>query len=182
VGDFKSATRPYTERRHRQPARRPCQRIIQFRGALSLYPRRCLTKIRSGPRLQDPASADVSTLYLFATVDGGRSWTSVNPPVTTGGRGELLGGDAPRLAVIDQRNWLLLTDRLRVTHDGGLTWTLVPTAQDLGDVVRLEFSTIDAGWAYSERTTCVAKANCSTTTRLLRTSDGGRTWTAINVP
>ncbi len=109
-------------------------------------------------------STITSTHYIYTTADGGKNWTSNPSP-------------ARRLTFINpQVGWALPTGEingqppfaLSQTQDGGATWTTVKQLAWAGDLIFVDAQT---GWA-------VAQANGATS--LVSTSDGGKTWHAVN--
>ena len=85
------------------------------------------------------------------------------------------------MSFVDSNNWFLSADgQLHVTHDGGRSWSAVPTAEDRLYVI--DFVTTEIGWAVGRNTTCPDKEDCVTEPRLFRTQDGGRTWTEVLLP
>jgi photosystem II stability/assembly factor-like uncharacterized protein len=123
---------------------------------------------------------DGARLYFYTTTDGGSTWTAAGSPIETTQGGDIFVRDAPRLALVDSQNWLIdLVDGLRVTHDSGKTWSTVDTSEgDVRDAFIVSFATTQDGWVYLEKpiSPCAKGQTCSVQPRLLRTADGGRTW------
>lgn len=92
------------------------------------------------------------------TVDGGQTW-STEPQILCQGVFDWL--DA-------RHGWVVSTASLRVTADGGKTWTEVHSNISVGGVRQLDFTDGQIGWA--------VEAGGGRT--LLKTTDGGQTWTA----
>lgn len=123
---------------------------------------------------------DTGGVTVFTTGDGGRTWTAA--PVTRSAASLVYGA---RLHVLDaERAWLMLEPEhgmssspgeLYATTDGGRSWAMAATPEQLpfgGDVA---FRTSQDGW--------VAGHDVSTQSRrLLRTRDGGRTWQEQPLP
>jgi len=103
---------------------------------------------------------------LYRTPDGGQSWQAVALPAADA---SLQFIDAVRGVATDGRTaaWS--------TQDGGQSWS--PAAVNFGGaggtVQRLVFTDTERGW--------LLLADAGGTSRLLRTSDGGRSWTAPQV-
>jgi photosystem II stability/assembly factor-like uncharacterized protein len=72
------------------------------------------------------------------------------------------------------------------TKDGGATWTLAPRAMGLSKgsaLTNLSFTSPEIGWALRQQSACTGfKTGCRITTDLVRTTDGGRSWTAMPLP
>ena len=123
---------------------------------------------------------DGARLYFYATADGGSTWAAAGNPIETTQGGDIFVRDAPRLSLVDSKNWFIdLVDGLRVTHDGGRTWSTVYTTEgDVRDAFVVSFATTQNGWIYLEKpiSPCAKGQSCSVRPRLLRTADGGKTW------
>lgn len=117
---------------------------------------------------------------ILATVDGGRTWSTVRSVYTTGVTGDTFRG----LQFIDARHgWTVqyldscspCKADLLATDDGGTTWTVRSSAPKdrVFDAVRF----VDAlhGWAI-ETDWWPYFGAVGPTTRLLATADSGRTW------
>lgn len=106
---------------------------------------------------------------LYATSDGGTHWKVIVPPAETAG---VTFADA-------SHGWALDNGGLYTTVDGGLTWRFVsevPTAAVFGGakgpLLALHFRSGGEGWIGAT----------ATQPTVYRTTDGGRTWTAVPVP
>ena len=98
---------------------------------------------------------------MYATRDGGKTWTSTTP--------------LPLAAVAvgfayQQHGWA--TDRVTLyrTSDGGQQWVKLSPDTSFKQVTSLDFVSSTLGWAISEQ---------GQNTFLLKTTDGGETWTPI---
>jgi hypothetical protein len=127
-----------------------------------------------------PDDVDATNHYkvIYTTDDGGVNWRPTTP-VKDGGAWNF---------ITDQQGWMWseaprnlsattrVTGGLNHTEDGGLTWQRVLTDDGLAarlkqreDVVQLDFVDSDCGWA-------LVREGNGRATRLLQTTDGGRTW------
>ena len=112
---------------------------------------------------------DEGTIF-YRSENGGASWQAVVPP----------GGIQAWYAdVINALQWRLADNRrILATDNGGRTWRTItphwaiPSANPKKALGGIQFVTPEIGWAqyYSETTD---------TTNLLRTTDGGRSWTEV---
>jgi photosystem II stability/assembly factor-like uncharacterized protein len=149
------------------------------------------------------------SLTVFATADGGRTWTA-GAPVPSGyepGNGRPLAGNGgSRLDFLDARvGWLRTasdlgphTVKLYGTTDGGRTWRLILEAADsdgstlakLGQDCfedELKFVSVNLGWmSYDCVASRVAGKRGSGPTapgpELAVTKDGGRSWQQVLLP
>ena len=108
-----------------------------------------------------------SSGYLAETSDGGRTFAVVSPAAPS----------APPVQALDfvsaSDGWRIVAGEIQATHDGGKSWAVVPLGYD-ALAARLG----------SESTAWVIAAQHGTDPNqslLLTTSDGGRTWTRIDL-
>jgi photosystem II stability/assembly factor-like uncharacterized protein len=128
-----------------------------------------------------------STLdQLHRSDDGGQSWTALSPeaapplrvitPLPPGGSGDGFVGVGN--VVVDGRE----TAGIVLSEDGGLTWRAVGQIGAAEAGWSLQVGALAASPAFWQDHTLVARgvearADGRTTTRLWRSTDGGRTWT-----
>lgn len=96
---------------------------------------------------------------MFITHDGGRSWESRTVP-------QVPEFSPPALVefINGSNGWLVEDGRIYQTDDGARTWTQVYQFATQGSLLALSFVNQSRGWAVTG------------SSQLLRTSDGGRTW------
>jgi len=100
------------------------------------------------------------TWPMYRTTDGGLTWTLVgNVPMATSTYAASVGKYHHGNSL-----WIILDDTTLRTTDAGLTWANVPLQRQLA------FEDEQNGLAYNSITG---------TQQLLRTADGGQTWTAV---
>ncbi len=124
---------------------------------------------------------DGSALNFYRSLDGGESWSRAGPPIESEQGGDIFFGDAPKLSIVDESNWFVVTDELYVTQDGGSSWSTVSTNQDFREAVKIDFTTAEDGWLVLESTECEEKGNCVSESLVLATRDAGHTWTEVDV-
>lgn len=97
---------------------------------------------------------------FFVTHDGGAIWTYTTPlSVAHWG---------PSSFADFNHGWVAEGDTLYVTSDGGRKWTTIRPAPTFGDFRQLDFISPQVGWAVSQMPPF-----------LLKTLDGGHTWTPV---
>lgn len=103
-----------------------------------------------------------SSLDFYVTHDGGATWQSTTP----------LAASATIADVIDmEHGWASDGTLLYVTSDGGQHWAKLAPGGDFQHVTRLDFVSGSIAWAIG--------AIGSHVPSLLKTMDGGKTWTVI---
>lgn len=109
-------------------------------------------------------TANTSYLDVYVTHDGGDSWQSTSLLPTKSGSADFSDAD---------HGWAIDTAALFATSDGGQHWKKLSTNLDFNNlVVSLHFISTTIGWVLSDTPSGDAL--------LLKTEDGGQTWT--NVP
>ena len=116
-------------------------------------------------------------VYFLVTSDGGRSWVEAGSPLST----TRDSGDVAGVVLADLTTWYFDADGLYTTQDGGKTWAAVETDIDLTSTRLLDFVSAEHGWAYVQESTCTEKHDCVTHWRLLKTQDGGKTWSEVSL-
>jgi photosystem II stability/assembly factor-like uncharacterized protein len=120
-----------------------------------------------------------TTVALYTTGDGGTTW------VNAAQFGNVAGDEfaPPVVAASGRSAWVVVGHSLFVTHDAGVTWLSIPHSQSLVGAMALGLVSDTVGWALTENGTCAQfKSNCTVSTTVLRSVDGGAKWTAVPVP
>lgn len=111
----------------------------------------------------DVATESAIATDVYTTHDGGRTWESTAP----------IFAALPLLSFADmQQGWASDGTLLYSTSDEGTHWLKLTPNSSFKSIIQLDFVTDRVGWAIS--------ATASTSTTLLKTLDGGRTWTGIS--
>ncbi|MFL5662230.1 MAG: WD40/YVTN/BNR-like repeat-containing protein, partial [Ktedonobacteraceae bacterium] len=106
--------------------------------------------------------SDIAT-SIYTTHDGGQTWQSTVP----------VSAAVRVLGFADMQHWWATDGTiLYSTGDGGNHWTKLSPGGSFKNIVQLDFISDTVGWAIS------STAPASST--LLKTVDGGRTWTTIS--
>lgn len=106
-------------------------------------------------------------LAVYVTHDGGASWYST-PPVTIG---NTVAQDVRTSFTSATQGWAADDAALFVTSDGGQHWSQLPGNPYFGTIESLNFVSNTTGWLLSQTT--------SGSLVLLKTVDGGQTWTVM---
>ncbi len=105
---------------------------------------------------------NASSLDLYVTHDGGVSWKATTPIAALAGTADFIDMN---------HGWASDGTLLYVTSDGGQQWAKLSPGGSFQHVTRLDFVSSHIGWAIG--------ATDSHTPSLLKTVDGGQTWTVI---
>ncbi|MEP7188515.1 MAG: hypothetical protein ABI901_04890 [Roseiflexaceae bacterium] len=108
----------------------------------------------------------VGRVDFYTTDDGGQTWRA--------GTSFSLGGST--FQAIDRNDWLLGTNHaVYQTANAGQSWRTLSNAAEPVDFIRFMFADDMQGWAIALKPGC--GGNCAV---LMRTSDGGYGWEALN--
>jgi photosystem II stability/assembly factor-like uncharacterized protein len=106
--------------------------------------------------------SDIAT-SIYTTHDGGQTWQSTLP----------VSAALRILSFVDMQRWWASDGTiLYSTGDGGNHWTKLSPGGNFKNIVQLDFISDTDGWAIS--------STASASSSLLKTVDGGRTWTTIS--
>jgi photosystem II stability/assembly factor-like uncharacterized protein len=114
----------------------------------------------------------VSYVVLYVTHDGGTTWMPTTP--LTFPQGYYRGGsfaDVGGSLVDVNHGWVTDGDTLYATNDGGRRWAAIRPGWPFREVGGLDFISIQVGWATGHFVNAPF---------LLRTIDGGHTWTDLS--
>jgi photosystem II stability/assembly factor-like uncharacterized protein len=138
------------------------------------------------------AADDPARLELYATGDGGATWELAGALPSGGGAPPAHG---PPVALIPGERLAAVVaedGRLVTASVGGEITTRAIAGNDAGEITRLEMATLSSGWALRSSGSCVrglpstdgaeSEPDCRSETNLLATSDGGQTWTRLELP
>jgi photosystem II stability/assembly factor-like uncharacterized protein len=106
-------------------------------------------------------SRDIATV-IYVTHDGGTTWHSTMPVSVALSSSHFLDM---------QHGWLTDGTNLFVTSDGGQHWAKLARSTNFKQVTQLDFVSESTGWALSSQS--------AGSSYLLKTTDGGQTWTQI---
>jgi photosystem II stability/assembly factor-like uncharacterized protein len=139
-----------------------------------------------GAQVFDSTGDRVSVVF-YTTSDAGRSWSLAvkipNPDPPSG---------AQPAGVVNANTWLAAFlgpgpiagrtyTRLKATHDGGRTWTWMPSALTGGFNSAINFAG-STGWGIVADSGCSGfKTDCFTNWSLLQTLDAGSHWSRLPV-
>jgi photosystem II stability/assembly factor-like uncharacterized protein len=127
---------------------------------------------------------------FYLTADGGNSWSLAR---TESLRREVTAGTVVSLAVLDTRRWLLIapqSDRLLSLSANTSAARSISQGNWVKGIIELDMVSPSVGWASYGSGSCTtepgqnapAVIRCTQETRLLRTTDGGQTWTPLLLP
>jgi photosystem II stability/assembly factor-like uncharacterized protein len=127
-------------------------------------------------RYRNPTSGK-QYLVVFTTTDGGRSWSAHSAPATAELRSDQWGvASGLAFTAPSARDWLFFAGRtLYSTSNSGSSWTTVHLSIPAVSPYSLSFTTPTAGWAIFS----VSVGHYFYPPVLVRTTNGGRTWTAL---
>jgi photosystem II stability/assembly factor-like uncharacterized protein len=123
----------------------------------------------------------IPTLDIYTTRDGGATWAGTTPLLSTAKAG------SPVWAFADQAHgWAALGSQLSSTADGGRHWSARAINLGIQRVTQLDFVDSRVGWALGAVPVgtcvgeCLRRHGPLAGVPLLRTVDGGRTWTRLS--
>jgi photosystem II stability/assembly factor-like uncharacterized protein len=125
-------------------------------------------------------SVDATQVFIYGTQDGGLTWRlESGPTLVARGTADM------RTEFISRLNGFLIVDEnVSITHDGGKTWRLLALPEDFKSSetaridVYLNFVNPMTGWTYLTKIS--RQTSLSIDRRLLKTTDGGLTWTELS--
>jgi photosystem II stability/assembly factor-like uncharacterized protein len=123
------------------------------------------------------------TRRLFATRDGGATWSDVAnlPPVPRRICGLSVVG--PNVVFVSGTNYPTETAAVVKTTDGGETWSLIDLSDQAALLVDIHFATPERGWVVGGRDAvrCTGQPTSRDVVRpvVLYTEDGGDSWTDL---
>jgi photosystem II stability/assembly factor-like uncharacterized protein len=114
--------------------------------------------------------------HIYVTVDGASTWEDVGSfPIPTDAAGVPLD-------VVDEQTWIFVTQnppRLFETANRGKDWDIV-SPNGLPGADEVDFASPAVGWATYGSGGCAGfKTDCTYTTKLFATVDGGQTWAEL---
>lgn len=124
-------------------------------------------------------NANATQLSIYRTRDGGVTWSLVGGPVAL--TDTFIEGNADIPFLSPQDAVLLCGTKLCATHDGGNSWqtfefgVAIPAEAESTNF-RLDFIDPATGWAVID---IYGSAGLSLGSHLLKTKDGGKTWTEL---
>ena len=132
------------------------------------------TSHRSDPNAETEHTRPVTVFYV--TRDGGTTWMYTTAVPVSENR--INPRPRPSTFIDMSHGWVKSEDTLYMTSDGGRQWTKVHSSQLFGDVTHLAFISQEVGWAVRNTDPYGGGAR-QTFPFLLKTLDGGRTWTTL---
>ncbi|MCL6441842.1 MAG: hypothetical protein K6T83_00005 [Alicyclobacillus sp.] len=119
-------------------------------------------------------------LMLYHTTDGGRTWNSTAialrsevPVYQT--EISVVNSSTMYMDIIPQHGMNSMPGQLTVSHDGGKSWSIVKTPNDIPFGGSVEFVNATTGWLSTSNST-------TSNYRLYETTDGGTAWKEVHVP
>jgi len=142
------------------------------------------------------ANGDQTRVEFYVTDDGGQSW---NPGASVSLDREIAPGTHVPLTVFDTNRSVMIvpnSDRILSTSDRSEIATVISQDRMTSGINELDMVTPGVGWAKHMSGSCVpvpqtdggpsspraTVTRCTLEVRLLRTEDGGQTWTALSLP
>jgi photosystem II stability/assembly factor-like uncharacterized protein len=124
------------------------------------------------------SSVGTERLYVHRSVDGGRSWPYLK-------QAPLRAHAVPsalQIQFVDARHWILETpNRVWSSSNGGTSWSHRPARLPKGlKLLSVQFTGPQVGWAMAQPSR--TDAGMAGGTELLRTLDGGASWSSVPLP
>lgn len=114
---------------------------------------------------------------LYRTVDGGQNWTLAGPALDTASTGSVVMAPIGPTEVMEALGGILI----RGNGSAAVVFSAVSSLVNLS-FSQLDFVTASSGWALAGQGSCTGfKSGCSTSTSLMRTTNGGATWSRVGV-
>ncbi|HYW25286.1 MAG TPA: hypothetical protein VE953_14050 [Terriglobales bacterium] len=125
-----------------------------------------------GARRDNLSGPESTPEYVYATADGGQHWSG--PHVLPGTHTQI--GRYPLAALDDAHWWWADGTDVYLSRDQGRHWSARGALPRPAELVDIEFSSAENGWAVA------ASIAGSRPNTVFTTGDGGRTWTAVAPP
>ena len=133
------------------------------------------TSAEDGTLVTEDVGAAPLSVGLFATTDGGQTWSLRYSTAATPVGSDFVDADNGWLAMSSASSGDPAAPDLYFTGDGGRSWSILYAFPSIGYVgVDLDFLTEGTGWASTDPGQTAGSASY-----LLETDDGGHSWTAL---
>ncbi len=114
-------------------------------------------------------------VFQYVTHDGAKTWQMRNMPGP---------GDYQAACYLDARQWMLMQSNTALvkTVDGGMTWSTIPLQTGFAYISDMTFVSSQEGWALGRNVESLQdnQYNQDDAIALLKTTDGGKTWTQVS--
>jgi len=118
--------------------------------------------------------------FVARTSDGGLSFEKLTTPKFDK---DQLDKDLLQVQLFNLKGYLLSTDHLYLSNDGGMTWQITPVAQDSGILLKsFSFPTPQIGYIIAGRDPYYNGMMYADTAIIFQTVDGGLTWSRTTLP
>jgi len=133
------------------------------------------TSAEGGTLVTEDVGAAPLSVGLFATTNGGRTWSLRYATAATPVGSDFVGADDGWLVMSSASSGDPAAPDLYFTGDGGRSWSILYAFPSIGYVgLDLDFLTAGTGWASTDPGQTAGSASY-----LLETDDGGHSWTAL---
>lgn len=121
-----------------------------------------------------------SGVGVYTTADAGKFW-KLSTRVTPTNIDKYGSGTKVPIVIVNPTSWLIATNQTLIkSADQGKSWTPQPASGLPESITQIAFSSSMVGWALGTVTTCGTEPkNCTSSSVLVATSDGGTTWTSL---